>query len=181
MKILLSSVKDRRKAFTFEAPFRLEGLEERAEPGHVRIEVDVDPVDDRWHVNATLRGFFPFRCDRCMNPFTGELSGEFGLVVLSHAVGGLEPDTDDALVLLPAGSQELDLSDKIQEALWLDLPIRLSCEAATGKSCPGAVGSKAAASAESPVDPRWGPLAELKKQLEAGEKPDAVENETSED
>jgi uncharacterized metal-binding protein YceD (DUF177 family) len=183
MKILLSSVREECKTLELEAPLRLDGLEGRAEEGRIEATVEVDHAGDRWRLDVGLRGVFPFRCDRCSRAYDGELTGEFRLLVLSRMASGLEPDEDDAVVLLPAGVGELDLDSKIQEALWLDMPMTLSCEAAGDGDCPGperddevaaedAGDKKDQATDEVAIDPRWGPLAELKKQMEAADQAD---------
>ncbi len=188
MKILLSSVKESRKTFRLESPLRLDGLEERAEEGQVAVTVVVDPVGDRWVLEAEVRGTFPFRCDRCRRLFDGELEGDFRLIVLAKAVSGIEPGDDAAVVLLPAGSQELDIREQVIEALWLDLPIQLGCDAEGDETCPGHGESEvpeenqAKEAAETAIDPRWGPLANLKQQMEAGpDSRDTAEEEQRED
>ncbi len=193
MKILLSSIREECKILELEASLRLDGLEGRAEEGRVEASIEVDHAGDRWRLEAKLRGILPFRCDRCRRAYEGELKGEFRLLVLSRMAGGLEPDEDDAVVLLPAGVGELDLDSKIQEALWLDMPMTLSCENAGDGGCPGPerveelagegeVDDKDPVADVAAVDPRWGPLAELKKQMEAAEQTDrASQDEQRED
>lgn len=184
MKILLSSVRDARKVFRDSLALQLEGLEDRVKAGQVEVEVTVDPAGDRWHLVATLRGVFPFRCDRCRRRYAGELKGEFSLVVLARPVSGFDPAEDETVVQLPSGSQELDLSRQINEALWLDLPMVLDCAEATGEACPaaGRMEEQAVAASDEPaMDPRWGPLAELKKRLESGGKQAGTPEDQSED
>lgn len=168
MKILLSGVKEHRREFHFTEPVRLEDLGDRAGEGEVELRVSVEPAGQRWTVRGELEGRFPFRCDRCDRPFTGRLTGDFQLLVLAAATAELDPEASEEVVVLPPGSQELDLREAVLEALWLDLPIQLSCETAGGGPCPGPPGETAAGSeAAAEGDPRWGPLAELKRRLEA--------------
>lgn len=166
MKILLSGVKEHRKEFHFSERVRLEDLGDRAGEGDVDLQVSVDPAGQRWTVRGEVEARFPFRCDRCDRPFTGRLTGDFQLLVLAAATGDLDSEASEEIVVLPPGSQELDLREPVLEALWLDLPIQLSCETAGSGPCPGPPGA-AAAGAEEERDPRWGPLAELKRRLEA--------------
>lgn len=166
MKILLSGVKDRRKEFHFTEPVRLEDLGDRAGEGEVELRVSVDPAGQRWTVRGEVEARFPFRCDRCDRPFTGRLTGDFQLQVLAAATADLDPEVSEEVVVLPPGSQELDLREVVLEAIWLDLPIQLSCEAAGAGPCPGPPGERPVG-AEAEGDPRWGPLAELKRRLEA--------------
>ncbi len=188
MKILLSSIREERKILELEAPLRLAGLEDRADEGKLDATVTVDQAGDRWRIEASLRGVFPFRCDRCRRSFEGELTGEFQLLVLSRMAGRLDPDEDDAVILLPAGVAELDLDEQIQEALWLDIPMTLSCDGSEGMSCPGPRRAEAVTEGnegedetetadEAEIDPRWGPLAEMKKQMEAAEQTDRASRE----
>lgn len=188
LKILLSSIREECRTLDLVAPLRLVGLEERAEEGRVEARIEVDHAGDRWRLDASLRGVFPFRCDRCRREFEGELDGEFRLLVLSRMVAGLENEEDDEVLLLPAGVGEVDLDSKIQEALWLDMPMTLSCDEAGDGSCPGperpeksaADGEEDeqdSAAEEAAIDPRWGPLAEMKKQMEAAEQADRTSTE----
>ncbi len=167
MKILLNSVREQREDFHLRSAVRLEGMGDRIGEGEAELWVTVDPAGQRWTVSGRVEAQFPFRCDRCNRPFSGRLAGEFRLVALAAAAGGLDAEATesaDDLLLLPAGSQELDLTAPVLEALWLDLPIQLSCEAAGMGACPGPPGALAIEQDE--PDPRWGPLAELKRRLE---------------
>lgn len=173
MKIQLGGIKERRVQLHARESVRLTDLADRAGEGEAELWVTVDPAGQRWSVSGRVEAQFPFRCDRCNRPFTGRLAGEFRLLVLAAAMGGLDAElaeTEDELVLLPAGSQEVDLTAPVLEALWLDLPIQLSCDAAGGDPCPGPPAEPRGDEEE--ADPRWGPLAELKRRLEAeGEGP----------
>ncbi len=173
MKILLSGIRDRREDFNFRSPVRLESMGDRAGEGEAELWVSVDPAEQRWTVNGRVEARFPFRCDRCNRPFAGRLAGEFRLVVLAAAPGDLDAEAAEDLIVLPPGSQELDLTAPVLEALWLDLPIQLSCEAAGAGACPGPPGGRVDVEDEQvEPDPRWGPLAELKRRLETeGEGP----------
>lgn len=171
MKILLSSVKEQSRDFVLTEPVRLEDLEAagRAEPGVARLEVRVDPAGERWYVSADVEASFAFRCDRCGRPYSGRLSGSFQRLVLATSPGDLAQDEEDAVLVLPPGSQELDLTAAVIEALWLDLPIRLSCEDGDAGPCPGpeSLAENAGGEGDAAIDPRWGPLAALKRRLEA--------------
>jgi uncharacterized metal-binding protein YceD (DUF177 family) len=128
----------------------------------------VDPAGQRWTVSGRVEARFPFRCDRCNRPFTGQLAGEFRLLVLAASAGGLDDEGAEDILVLPPGSQEVDLTAPVLEALWLDLPIQLSCAEAGAGPCPGPPGGPLDAEpAQEEPDPRWGPLAELRRRLEA--------------
>jgi uncharacterized metal-binding protein YceD (DUF177 family) len=176
MKILLSDIREQREDFHFRTSVRLDGMGDRAGEGEAELWVTVDPAGQRWTVSGRVEAQFPFRCDRCNRPFAGRLAGEFRLLVLAAAGGGIAAETAETaedLVVLPAGSQELELMAPMLEALWLDLPIQLSCAAAGTGPCPGPAFAQPIAQDE--PDPRWGPLAELKRRLEAGGKGPAGE------
>jgi uncharacterized metal-binding protein YceD (DUF177 family) len=168
MKLLLSDIREQRQDFHFRSAVRLDGMEDRAGEGEAALWVTVDPAGQRWSVSGRVEAQFPFRCDRCNRPFTGRLQGEFRLLVLAAAVDGIDAETAADIVVLPPGSQELDLTAPVLEALWLELPIQLSCATAGGEPCPGpALGAATGPAAPAGPDPRWGPLAELKRRLEA--------------
>jgi len=175
VRILLSGIREHREEFRFTAPLCLEDLGDRAGEGEAELRVTVDPAGQRWTVRGEVEARFPFRCDRCDRPFTGRLTGDFQLLVLAAATPDLDPEESDEVVVLPAGSQELDLTGPLREALWLDLPIQLSCEAAGAGPCPGPPGAATGEGrADEERDPRWGPLAELKRRLEAEREGEAL-------
>ncbi|MCP4549005.1 MAG: DUF177 domain-containing protein [bacterium] len=175
MKILLSSVKESSQDFRMEDSYAFKGLGDRVKEGRVEVNAHVDPIGDRWEINGTMEGVFPFICDKCSQEFEGKINGEFALTVLSKTVAGLEPDDSDEIdvVVLPAESQEIDLADKINELIWLELPITLTCVSLGGEKCP-----RFSDDAEDnkddgeDIDPRWNVLKQLKQKMtseEAGE------------
>ena len=178
MKILLSSVKESSKEFLLEAAMNLGGMEGRAKPGQARARLRVTPASDRWYISGPVEGSFPFTCDRCGAAFDGALSGEIGVVVLARQVGDLSPEDSDEVLVLPSGSQEIDLSDAIHEALLLDLPIQLLCREDCAGLCYRCGADLNAGPCGCPPEPDSGPsaLEDLKRLMDSAADP-ADENE----
>jgi len=170
MKILLSSVKESSREYRLRAKMSLGGLEGRAESGEVLALVNVRPAGERWYLQGQVEGSFPFRCDRCRSPFDGKLTGEFTMIVLAKLQGDLDPEDSEEVLVLASGSQEVDLSEKVREALILDLPIRLLCDEGCKGLCPqcGANRNLEECRCEpAEADPRWSALRNLKKLMES--------------
>ena len=178
MKIQLTDVRERSRDFRLDGELVLEGFDDRVGEGKVRAEVHVNPAGERWYVLARVEGSFPFHCDRCGKRFEDSLEGDFSLVVLSKAVRGLDEDENEEVVLLPADSAELDLTDKIRESMLLSLPMQFVCQ----EDCAGLDPDSGAyltsePSEEATVDPRWGPLMDLKAKMEAEQDSDSEERQ----
>jgi uncharacterized protein len=185
MKILLSTVKEQSREFHLESPLVLESLKGRAGPGTVSLDVRVQPAGERWYLAGTVSARFPFVCDRCGEGYDGELEGDLTLVVLAKATPGLDPEESEEIVVLPPGSQEIDLADKVREALLLDLPIRLLCREDCRGLCPscGANLNAGDCGCDAAADPRWSALRDLKKMMAAdaeGPDPESGADESEE-
>jgi len=168
MKIHLTDVREKSRDFRLEETLALEGFEDRVGMGTVRVQVHVNPAGERWYLSARVEGDFPFLCDRCQAEYVDRLEGEFSLVVLSKAVRGLDQDENDEVVMLPADRAELDISEQVRECMILALPMQFLCD----ENCAGldpetGTDLNVESGQEEAVDPRWGPLLELKAKMES--------------
>ena len=178
MKILLSHAKESSRDFQLEAPVRLEELEGRGEAGRVRAEIHVTPIGERWSVTGKVEARFPFLCDLCGDPFRDVIEGEFNLMVMTRGMRGVNAeeqdgmeDADEDLLFLQTGSQEIDLTQKVQEILLLNLPIQLRCHDECAGLCPNCGANRNRGPCrceEQAVDPRWSALQDLKKMMDSG-------------
>lgn len=105
-------------------------------------------------------------CRRCLEPTEGQT------VVEVNEIFHVHPNEGE---MYPLGEHELDLTPMLREAVLLNLPLNPICDQmCTGpepqrfpttvesdEKSEGEAGG-AGGSAEKPVDPRWGPLSELK-------------------
>jgi uncharacterized protein len=170
MKIQLTDVRDKSRDFRLDGKLVLEGFDDRVGEGEVCAFIHVNPAGERWYLGAEVEGTFPFRCDRCGKAYDSFLVGEFSLVVLSKAVRGLDEDENEDVIMLSADRAELDLSLQIRESMLLALPMQFLCK----EDCAG-LDSKSGSnlneepSEEATVDPRWGPLMDLKEKMETEE------------
>ncbi|MBC8367634.1 DUF177 domain-containing protein [bacterium] len=170
MKIQLTDVRDKSRDFRLDGKLVLEGFNDRVGEGEVCAYVHVNPAGERWYIGAEVEGSFSFHCDRCGKAYDDFLDGEFSLVVLSKAVRGLDEDESEDVILLSADKAELDLSAQIRESMLLALPMQFLCQ----EDCAGLDSQSGAdlneeTSVEATVDPRWGPLMDLKEKMELEE------------
>ncbi|MDP6669537.1 MAG: DUF177 domain-containing protein [Candidatus Krumholzibacteria bacterium] len=178
MKILLSEIRDESREFRRESSLILEGLEERIGEVQIQARILVEPAGDRWNVRAELGAEYPMRCDRCSGQFQDRLETEFQRTVLRKEVEGLEEGED--VIILPYESQEVDLLAPLREALLLALPLQLLCRDDCAGLCPhcGQDLNQGSCDCEKdPGDSRWGPLLELKKQMEQDKNPGSGERQ----
>lgn len=150
--------------------------------GPHELEFDVDPIDlgveqpsfRDIHVSARLdvdeqQIFVRFRvtavaslvCDRTLVNFDQPVRGSYRANFVSP--GDIEPDNeDDSLFPLTAGQEDIDLTDIVRDTLMLSVPIRKIAPGAEDQDIPTSFGEPT----ESDIDPRWGPLANLRPDSE---------------
>lgn len=168
MKIHLTDVREQSRDFRLEGTLVLEGFEDRVGPGQVIVQAHVNPAGERWYLSAQVEGEFPFTCDRCGAEYLDWVEGEFTLVILSKAVRGLDEDENEEVILLPADSPELDISRQVREAMLLALPMQFLCrEDCAGLDPVSGADLNRESAKEQKVDPRWGPLLDLKEKMES--------------
>jgi len=178
MKLHLTDVRERSRDFRLEGTLVLEGFEDRVGPGEVRVDVHVNPAGERWYLSARAEGEFPFTCDRCQRQYRDKLMGDFALVILSKTVRGLDEADSDEVILLPTDSVELDLSDQVRECLILAMPMQFLCrEDCAGLDPVSGEDLNLSPGVTKAVDPRWGPLLELKAKMESAEDSDSEERQ----
>ena len=129
-------------------------------------------------VRAHWQGDFQVPCARCLDPVRHALGGDFDLLFRPLGV-----DAGPAERALGAPETEigyyqedsLSLEDVLREQVLLSLPARTLCRSDCKGLCPRCGrnrNTEACACEDSPSDPRWSSLSDLRSQLSPGnEKP----------
>ena len=74
-------------------------------------------------LNFVLDGWAEVSCDRCLEPLKLEIASEPRMFVKFGEHAG-EDDTDDDVIILPHGEDQLDVAQYLYEYAHLSLPIR---------------------------------------------------------
>ena len=123
-------------------------------------------------VRAHWQGDFEVPCARCLDPVRHSLGGDFDLLFrpLGADAGPADrslaaPDTEIGYYQ----EEGLVLEDVLREQVLLSLPVRSLCRQDCKGLCPRCghnLNSEPCTCEETPSDPRWGALSELRSRLE---------------
>ncbi|MEW6750269.1 MAG: DUF177 domain-containing protein [Candidatus Latescibacterota bacterium] len=108
-----------------------------ASPLQVRVEVrrSLEAFDIRGHVHATAAG----ECCRCLVRTEKAVDAQFVVLLQRHATSPDEAEAaaeQDDMDFLPPGTKEVDLGDRVRDAVIIDLPVRLYCSEDCRGLCP---------------------------------------------
>jgi len=104
---------------------RFFALYEMSEIGDASISVQLILVKHSrfLELNFVLDGWAEVSCDRCLEPLKLEIASEPRMFVKFGEHAG-EDDTDDDVIILPHGEDQLDVAQYLYEYAHLSLPIR---------------------------------------------------------
>ena len=166
---------------------RLNGLRNRGpveftaemDPAEYQLPFDLFPQpiavravleDTNTIVNAdfSVVSFSTRTCDRCAITFDLPLKVDFHLKFISEKQQGWTSG-DDARTFHP-DNPVVDVSADIKDEILLAVPMKILCSAGCKGLCPGCgidLNRELCQCADTPADPRWNKLADLKKQLKS--------------
>jgi uncharacterized protein len=133
------------------------------EPHALHVVCDVEQLGLRVHVRGQVRGRAQSTCHRCLGRFERPLDASFDLVLQK---GGAADESED-LVAIPEAAAEYDLVPHVREAVILEEPMRLLCRPDCRGLCLrcGADLNQGPCGCTTAGDPRWAPLAALRRRL----------------
>ena len=109
----------------------------------------------------------PYISDGDLLSFSGQVCARNADLLNAHYDGTPPADLGlDAVDIVDPGVREVDLGERLHDALILDLPLRLYCKADCRGLCAHCgqdLNAAACTCAEELVDPRWEALAHLKQ------------------
>ena len=122
-----------------------------------RIELDYRQTSGTFHFHGQVQGAFPSECQRCLDPVTVSLGGDFDLMVRRGEHGG---ETADDLVVLSPTQHHVDLTPLIRETIVLNEPMIVLCSDTCKGLCPecGANWNRETCNHGEATDSRWDAL-----------------------
>lgn len=122
-----------------------------------------------FQISGRLRGRLAGECCRCLAPVEQELEAGLQFLLQRQQLSGEEreavADEDEDVEILDPGAVQVDLSERLREAVLLDLPLRVYCREDCKGLCPQCghnLNSGPCRCATGQVDPRWAALRDLK-------------------
>ncbi|MBN1894148.1 DUF177 domain-containing protein [bacterium] len=133
--------------------------------GPVDVRCRITVLGQEYWVELTAEADGAFECDRCCAPFTRRIRGQVKtLYTREKSKSGL-PDRSD-IRFMAAGTNELDLSADLTDALVLALPSKRLCREDCAGLCPGCganLNETSCGCGTRKPDPRWEALEKLKR------------------
>jgi uncharacterized protein len=143
-----------------EADFRL--------AGPLQVEYRINRSAQTLQLAGRLRGQLAGECCRCLEPVEREMAAELKLLLQRQRLGDDEREAaaeDEDVELLDPGAKQVDLKDRLREAVLLEMPLRVHCrEDCKGlcAQCGHNLNAGPCACAVGQEDPRWAALRDLK-------------------
>jgi uncharacterized protein len=135
----------------------------------VVVQLTVARTMQMFTVKGRLRTSLGGNCCRCLLPATAEIEAEIRFLLQRKEASDLEieavEDQDDVDIVDP-GTKEVDLVDRLHDAVVLEMPLRLYCKTDCKGLCPQCgqdLNVDVCSCVEDETDPRWEALAQLKK------------------
>jgi len=135
MKVEFRQVKAGGSEFSFSVPATDLELEVQGFkfPEPIGIELTATKSGDEIIFQGNVSTLIEAECARCLELFEKPVSSRLQFVIQFLDVGGPEDTGDDDFVVLPKTAEDYDISDRVREAIILELPYKPLCE----KSCRG--------------------------------------------
>ncbi len=134
---------------------------------HVAAQLDYHPT--RILVTIQTSAIASLTCDRTLVKFDEKVTGEHSVLFASNHLNENEKEPDDAVRLLAATDEEIDLTDLVRDTFILSIPARKIAPGAELEEIPLKYGET---QSDSAVDPRWEALRKLSSQgSDIGEDP----------
>ena len=138
MKIEFREVKAGGSEFSFSVPPT--DLEFEADtfkfPEPIEVKVSAVKSGDEIIIQATISTLIEAECARCLELFEKRICSKLQFVVQFLDVGGPEDTGDDDFVVLPKSAEDYDISDRVREAIILELPYKPLCKTDCKGLCP---------------------------------------------
>jgi len=134
-------------------------------PQPVTVHAQITRTNEGYYVTGNISGGYKTQCDRCLEMIERALAVKFNENFLSHRRP--EKESDEKI----AGTEEIDLTETLLEAVTLTLPMKHLCSPDCRGLCPVCGNNRNRHDCrcrEEELDPRLAGLAEWKKQQGGG-------------
>ena len=135
--------------------------------GSLQVGVRINRSAQTYQIEGQLHGRVAGECARCLEPVEQDLEAPLQLLLQRHQLSGDEREAaseDEDVELLAPGAKQVDLKERLREAVLLELPIRMYCrEDCKGLcvQCGHNLNTGACACAAGQPDSRWSALRDL--------------------
>lgn len=136
--------------------------------GPLQVAFRINRSAQTFQLSGQLRARLIGECCRCLEPVEQELEAELQLLLQRQQLSGDEREAvaagEDVEILDP-GAKQVDLRERLREAVLLDLPIRVYCREDCQGLCPQCghnLNGGPCTCATGQADPRWAALRDVK-------------------
>lgn len=110
--------------------------------GPLRVAARIKRAGNKYILDANLKGGVIIRCDRCLEPFHGDLNSDFHLYLQAkppaqQGEGETEVELlDEDMEVEYISGDELNLDEIVREQVFLSLPMKSICREGCRGLCP---------------------------------------------
>lgn len=105
-------------------------------PEPVEVELTATKTGDEIIVQGRLSTMAGMDCSRCLDRFEMPISSKLQFVIQLLEISAPQDSDDEDFVILPKTIQEYDLSERVRQAILLELPLKALCSESCLGLCP---------------------------------------------
>lgn len=105
-------------------------------PEPIEVELTATKSGDEIIFQGKVSTLIEAECARCLELFEKQISTKMQFVVQFLDIGGAEDTGDDDFMVLPKTQEDYDISDRVRQAIILELPYKPLCEVDCKGLCP---------------------------------------------
>jgi uncharacterized protein len=138
MKVDLRNIKPEEGHFGFlELAQDLELSEEGFEfPEQIEVNIHAIKSGDEIIIQGQILTTVEMECSRCLEVFEMDINPKVQFVIQLLDISEPQHSDDEDFVILPKTTGEYDISDRVREAIILDLPLKPLCSDNCRGLCP---------------------------------------------
>ena len=133
-------------------------------PEPIEVEITGSMSGDELIFQGTVITKLEIECARCLDNYEAEISSKLQFVVQLLESSQPHDSDDDDFVVLPKTAQEYDISQRVREAILLELPLKPLCSETCLGLCPMCGANLNESDCDcmpDKIDERWDPLSQL--------------------
>ena len=104
-------------------------------PEPIEVEISVSKTEDELIFQGKAATKVEAECSRCLVNFESEVSSKLQFVIQLLEISQPQDSDDDDFVILPKTTQEYDISQRVREAILLELPLKPLCSETCSGLC----------------------------------------------
>ena len=134
----------------------------------VEVELAASPRGEDYLLMGKVATALNLSCDRCLGPATQPVAGTFRAWLVSEKRPEFN-ESSDAVLVMSDGQREVDISEVVAEAIYLENPSKTLCRDDCRGLCPSCGtnwNQQTCGCAFEEGDDRWAALLEISQQLE---------------